>query len=277
MKISTFTHTIKPANEDVLGVTKYGAFVLDGASALVEGKFTPAYNDVVWMVQWWREYLVHHLDKLDLTLHSILEQGVHAFNNAFSHFRDIEQLSPLEKVSATLAIVRENKGELECYVLGDAEVSLKEKSGDVNVVTDIAIRRFDEKVLALMASDVDRDQKCVFKGFTERELSMLRAHRMQMNTEEGYFILSHDAVAIQNGIYHKVPLNHLESYLLSTDGINPLNAFYSRRDLMDACHSRGLESIVNELRAYEKEDLLKTKILRLKSHDDVAVVHGVNE
>jgi serine/threonine protein phosphatase PrpC len=272
MKTTAFTHSIKSANEDIYGVTQHGAFIMDGASALVDSNYTSAENDVVWMVHWWHDYLKAHLDHLDLPLHNILEAGVHAFNEAFSTFKPVESLSSLEQVSSALAVVRKVNGRLECFVLGDAEISLKDKTGQVQVITDDSLKHLDAKVIAMMNGNDHRQNFCVFKDFTAEELALLRQHRMQMNTKGGYYILAHDPVAIQNGIYHAVPLDSLESCLLTTDGISPLDRFYQRDELIEAFRARGLEPLVEELRKHEKEDASKVKLQRLKTHDDATVV-----
>ena len=40
MKIEFYTDTVKKSNEDIYGITRNGAFVLDGASALTEKNYT---------------------------------------------------------------------------------------------------------------------------------------------------------------------------------------------------------------------------------------------
>lgn len=272
MKTTAYTHSIKSSNEDIYGVTRHSAFVMDGASALVDSRYTPAENDVVWMVHWWHDYLTTHLDQLDKSLHEILEAGVHAFNEAFSTFKPVESLSSLEQVSSALAVVRTVNGDLECFVLGDAEISLKDKKGQVQVITDDSLKHLDAKVIAMMNGNAHRQNFCVFKDFTAEELALLREHRMQMNTKGGYYILAHDPVAIQQGIYHTVALDSLESCLLTTDGISPLDRFYQRDALIEAFRTRGLEPMVEELRQHEKEDAAKVKLQRLKTHDDATIV-----
>ncbi|MZQ99303.1 MAG: hypothetical protein GT601_16680 [Acidaminobacter sp.] len=272
MKFTAYTHSVKPFNEDSFGTTKYGAFVMDGASALVDASYTPAHNDVVWMVRWWHDYLEAHLDELDKSLHDILEDGVLAFNAAFSEFKPVESLSSLEQVSSALAVVRKIDHHLECFVLGDAEISLKDKNGHTQIITDDSLKHLDAKVIALMNGNKDRENFCVFKDFTEEELVMLREHRMKMNQKDGYYILAHDPVAIRNGIYHTLPLDAVDICLLTTDGISPLDSFYPRGELMEAFRARGLEPMVAELRQHEIEDASKVKLQRLKTHDDATVV-----
>ena len=62
MKIEFYTDTVKKSNEDIYGITRNGAFVIDGASALTDKNYTPSGNDVSWMVHWWKDYLEENLD-----------------------------------------------------------------------------------------------------------------------------------------------------------------------------------------------------------------------
>jgi hypothetical protein len=266
------THTIKKENEDVYGVTRYGAFVMDGASALEQHSFCPAENDVVWMVKWWEQYLKAHLDELERPLQCIIEKGVIAFNEAFSMYKPVELLSQLEKVSASIGIIRMHDKHLECFVLGDVEISLRHKDGKLEIVTDERIKRLDAQVIQLMNQNRNRENECVFKDFTASEWALLKNNRMKINTEDGYYILSHDVKAIKKAIYKVYPLTNLESCLLSSDGISPLDRFYTRLQLMDKIKNIGLLHLFEQLRALERDDKVKVNLQRLKTHDDATAI-----
>jgi hypothetical protein len=272
MIIDAGTDTIKKENEDVYGVTRYGAFVIDGASALTEGSFSPAENDVVWLVKWWEHYLKANLDELEQPLHCIIEKGVIAYNEAFSIYRPVELLSQLERVSASIGIIRMRDKHLECFVLGDVEISIKHKGGQLEILTDERIKHLDAQVIQLMNKNTDREKTCVFKGFTAEEWSLLKNNRKKMNTEDGYYILSHDVIAIKNAIYKVYPLENLESCLLSSDGISPLDRFYTRIQLMDEIKKTGVNRLFEQLRDLERNDKTKVILQRLKTHDDATAI-----
>ena len=273
MKIESYTHSVKVENEDVFGVTEHGVFVMDGASALEECHFTPEVNDVVWLVRWWQSYLMKYLDAMDRSLQDILEQGVKAFNEAFSRYKPVDSLSKLEQVSSGLAVIRFHETFLECFVLGDVEISVKGTDGAVEILTDDRIKPLDEQVIELMTLNKDRVQSCVYKDFTQEELALLKKNRMKMNTEEGYYILSHDVMAISKGIYKVYQLDNLQSCLLSSDGLSLLDRYYTRNSLIDEIKNRGVKSLVDELRNFENEDTAMLVLKRLKSHDDATAIY----
>ncbi|MCM1988739.1 hypothetical protein [Oceanirhabdus seepicola] len=273
MKIDSYTHSVKIENEDCFGVTATSAFVMDGASSLSDCHFTPALNDVVWMRNWWQNYLLEHLDDLETPLIKLLEQGVKDINEEFSEYTPVESLSKLEQVSASIAIVRKNKNFMECFVLGDVEISLKREGQSVEVLTDERIKPLDQKVIQFMSKNTNRLNKCVFKGFTEEELALLKKNRMKMNTENGYYILSHDESAIANGIYKRYPLDYWSSCLLASDGVSILDKYYPRSELMELMRTKGVKSLIEVLRGYEGEDEKMVSLRRLKAHDDATAVY----
>lgn len=273
MNTDSYTHSIKIENEDCFGVTATSAFVMDGASSLSPCKFTKALNDVVWMVQWWQKYLISYLDDLELPLLELLEQGIRNINKEFSQYIPVEKLSKLEQVSAGIAIMRKNKDFMECFVLGDVELSLKRDGQPIEILTDRRIKPLDQQVIQLMVKNKDRLKKRVFKDFTQEELELLRKNRMKMNTDEGYYILSHDERAIGKGIYKKYPLDYWCSCLLSSDGISTLDEYYSRGELMGLIKVKGVKSIIEELRGYESKDEAMVSLKRLKAHDDATAVY----
>jgi len=272
MKIEFYSDSRKDKNEDIYGVTTYGAFVLDGASSLINTSYTPGGNDVHWMVNWWKSYLEDELDKLDEDIKDILQRGIESFNQEYGRYTHIDRLSSLEQISAGIAVVRNKGDNFECFVLGDVEITIENNDGVVEVITDTSLKYMDKQVIDMISSGEDRESRIVFKGFTEEELELLRKNRMKMNINGGYYILGHSVEAIKKGIYKVYPINQLKRCLLSTDGINPLDTYYTRGRLLDEMSKRGVKGLISELRSFEKMDIDKKKIKRLKTHDDATAV-----
>ncbi len=272
MKIEFYTDSRKDKNEDIYGVTKYGAFVLDGASSLINTSFTPEGNDVHWMVNWWKSYLEVELDLLDQGIEDILQRGIRNFNKEYGKYTNVERLSCLEQISAGIALVRRRGNSLECFVLGDVEITIQNRDGEVEIITDNSLKYLDSEVIDMVSSGPDRESRIVFKGFTNEELQILKTNRMKMNKIGGYNILACSVDAIKNGIYRKYPIKKIKRCLLSTDGINPLDKYYSRENLLDEMDKRGVKGLISELRDIETNDKDMKKIKRLKTHDDATAV-----
>lgn len=50
-------------NEDIIGLSPYGAWVLDGATGLNNRNLVSIENDVKWYVSWWNEYLYENIHR----------------------------------------------------------------------------------------------------------------------------------------------------------------------------------------------------------------------
>ena len=244
MKVEFYTDTVKKSNEDIYGVTRIGAFVLDGASALTDKNYTPSGNDVSWMVHWWKEYLEENLDNTLYSIQEILEEGIDRFNNAYGKFVDLLTLKPYEQLSAGIAIVRKNGEFLEAYVLGDVEITIEDIDGDCMVVTDMSIKNLDNEVIQSMGKNKKRKDQLVFKEFTQEELDILRLNRSKMNESGGYFILSHCKEAVDMGIYKIIPVESIEKCLIATDGLVPLSYRYSKKSLLERIREKGAKELI---------------------------------
>jgi len=271
MRKEGYTHTGKKENEDIFGITESSVFVLDGASALLDTNFTPNGNDVVWMVKWWKNYLLDHLDDLTVSIQDIMKNGIEQINKDFSKYQPIDKLSKLELVSAGIGIMRMHDEFFEIFVLGDVEISVLQEN-NVDIYTDERIKPLDQSVIDLMATNENRLNECVFKGFTEAELELLKINRNKMNTDEGYYILSTDEKAVDNSIYKKISKTSQVKCMIASDGLSLLDKYYTREKLISEVAKRGVQSLIEELRAYENEDKDKVKMKRLKTHDDATGV-----
>jgi len=271
MKLDYFTNTYKQWNEDTYGMTKHAAFVIDGASALLKNNFTSLENDVVWFVQWWKNYLENSLENFDLKLSQIVEQGIHLCNDEFNNFTLIDQLSTLEKVSASIGIIRIGEEKLETFLLGDCEIRLLTYEDKVIKLVDDKIEKLDNEVKKLMASNKNRLNELVFKDFTQEELDLLRVNRQKMNSEGGYFILSHDTEAVNHAIAKEYHLKDIKNIIIQSDGLVMLDNFYSAEQLFTKM-SNGVEGCIKELREIEQKDELMSQFVRLKKHDDATAI-----
>ena len=273
MKIEFYTDTVKKSNEDIYGITRLGAFVIDGASALTDKNYTPSGNDVNWMVHLWKDYLEENLDNTLYSIQEILEEGIDHFNKEYGKFVDLSTLKPYEQLSAGISIVRKNGEFLEAYVLGDVEITIEDKDREFIVITDTSLENLDGEVKQIMGRNKKRKDQIVFKEFTQEELDILILNRSKMNEPGGYFILSHSKEAVDMGIYKTIPVESIERCLLATDGLVPLSYRYSKKSLLDRIREKGAKELIKELRNLEEADKDKRNIGRLKTHDDATLIY----
>lgn len=276
MEINSITHSYKAFNEDIYGSIDNCCWILDGALPLNNVNVTDHSNDVVWVVEWWNEYLKENLKQMDKSICDILEEGIDALNEVFGKFVDIDSLDKLDRASSAIAILRKNGSTLESYVLGDTGINLMKKSGDLETLVDEKIEDFDNQVINMIFNNRERQDEITYKGYTDEELEVLRNNRMKMNNEDGYYILEHDRQAIRQGIYKECEASEINEILLMSDGFSAIHNKYNKlslKDLFHACHNEGLEAVLHQIRQIEKDDLEFQRHKRLRQHDDATAVH----
>lgn len=274
--IDSITDTYKSHNEDTYGVTKHSHWILDGALSLNKAKYTDAYSDVVWMVAWWQNYLEEHIDQLDKTIVTILEEGMEQLNIAFSKFARLGDLTKLDIASAGIAIVRINGEIIENFVLGDVEINIHKNDGNIITLVDETIETLDNKVMNMIFNNPNRGQEIAFNGYTKEELEVLNKHRLLMNDEKGYYILEHDISAIKKGIYEEYQLEEVDEILMMSDGVSSIYNKYMQVDLkklFSLSKKQGLKSIIKMIRDLEESDLNLTTYKRLRVHDDATAIY----
>jgi hypothetical protein len=275
-KIDTITDTYKLYNEDRYGVIENCYWILDGALSLNQSKYTDGNTDVDWMVTWWQTYLTQHLNQYQKSIGTILEAGIKKLNEQFSQFININELSKLDRASAGIAIVRINEQIIECFVLGDVEINIHQKNGEIITLVDEKIEQLDSKVMAMIYNNPDRESEIVLNGYTQKELDILREHRMKMNQNDGYAILEHEVTAIRNGIYEEYPLDAVEEMLIMSDGYSAIYNKYkqfSLKELLEKSREDGLEAVLKVIREIEDSDLEQKRYKRLRKHDDATAIY----
>jgi len=275
MKIDSITNTYKTHNEDIYGITDHCFWILDGALPLSHANYTDEISDVVWMVKWWHNYLSQNIEQLDKSIVTILEEGMANLNVEFAPYADINQLSKLDRASATIAIVRINGEMLETYVLGDSEIVIQTKEGHIQTIIDETIQDLDDEVINMIFNNQERLQTITFNGYTDEELKVLKNNRMKMNSKDGYYILEHDLEAIKHGIYKSYRLSEVLDILLMSDGFSAIYNKYKQltiEELIDASKNEGLEEVLLKIRKLEDNDPDFMKYRRLRLHDDATAI-----
>jgi hypothetical protein len=276
MIINGITHSYKKFNEDIYGSNSNSCWILDGALSLNCVNVTNHSNDVVWVVKWWNEYLKENLNQMDKSIFEILEEGIDALNEDFGEFVDIDSLSKLDRASAAIVIFRKNGSTLEFFVLGDTEINIMKRSGELITLIDEKIEDLDNQVMNMIYNNRERQGKITFNGYTDEELKVLRNNRMKMNCQDGYYILEHDRQVIRKGIYREYESSEIQEMLLMSDGFSAIYNKYHElnlKDLFQVRQDRGLEYILNQIRHIENTDPDFKQHKRLRQHDDATAVY----
>lgn len=276
MKIDSITDTYKKFSEDIYGNTDNCFWVLDGALSLSKANYTGAYSDIVWMVNWWNTYLSKNIEQFNKTIATILEEGIDQFNSEFNRYTDFRKLSKLDRSTAAIVIVRINNDLIECYGLGDSEINIRNKKGNIEKLIDEKVEDLDNEVIDMIFNNKERINNITFNGYTDKELVVLQNNRMKINEKDGYYILEHEKEAIKYGNYKEYKLCEVQDLILMTDGYSAIYNKYNQLtidQLMDKCNKDGVKPIINLIRTIEESDSSFEKYKRLRLHDDATAIY----
>lgn len=271
------SYSEKKFNEDVVGFTKTCGFIIDGASGLTKTNVTNFENDVYWYVSQLKEMLNANLDS-DKSLKEILKDSIKIIRNRFYSIANNYNINTLDFPSAAIAITRLRNNKIEYFILGDCSIVLKYVDGKTHYLKDDRVTKFDNQVIKNIIEENEKNtnQNKIFKGFSEKTLSMLRDNRLKKNTDSGYWILEFDQKAIDKGLYGNFPTTGLLGAILMSDGFSCAIDNYrliESKSIFDYVKIYGLEKVYTSIRDIEKDDVDCRKYPRLKKSDDCSAIY----
>ncbi|MDW5329546.1 protein phosphatase 2C domain-containing protein [Plantactinospora sp. KLBMP9567] len=232
-------------NEDALVAGADFAVVIDGATA--EPDTDPG---CVHGVRWFAVSVASELGRLltgdaarALPLADVLHRALDAVGRSHAHTCDLTNpCSP----SGTVAMVRTGAGGIEYLVLGDAAFVAEEERGEVRVVSDDRIRRFDDRPWAAL--------------------------RQVRNVPDGFWVAGSRPEAAHHAITGALPLARLSRAALLTDGASRLVERYGWGwpALLDLLETHGPADLIAQTRAAERAT--PPGSFPGKAHDDATAV-----
>lgn len=266
-------------NEDLGRATNHAAWVLDGATGVGEGSFTPSATDAQWYVQRFDYYLRTHIGNYDIELPTVIRQGIKTVAAEFAEKVDDsnDEVTPKTLPSAVCAIARWTNETFETFVLGDCETVLVTSKDEVRRFTDqrSTLARLERECIHGM------HQLMAERGVTQAEArELLRpkvAHdRRKLRTSDENWALCLDPDAANDGQYAQFDLNSIERVFFCSDGFTRLvttfDTFKNWLQATDWIIKHGVEETIEQLRSIERSDANCTEYPRTKTHDDATAV-----
>ncbi len=262
------------ANEDRAGSAGDLAWVIDGATDVVAEPLTRSQSDAAWFA-----------DLLDLELRRLAAIRVGPLSELPMRLAAVAQrtfdqaaqrpaLDRGEHPSASGIIVRVRGTTLEYVSLGDCVLLAETRSGFLRVGIDE-----DSAGDAWVADEIRRSRAAnpaaSVSQAREDLWAKLRAARRRMNMPDGYGVFSLTVPPPPFIQTATIELDETARVLLATDGLTRLVdvfATYRTSALFDAAWSRGLSSLVKELRRIEADDADCIRHARAKTNDDATGV-----
>lgn len=263
------------ANEDVINITEYGAWVLDGATSLNEKCLVDNTSDAKWYVNWWDNYLTENISS-NHSLKHIMENGIDMVKNEFIKLSGIKEFKEIDMPSSGISIIKWNLDKTSAEYLNLGDCILVYSKNDENIVFyDKKIEQLDSKVLNKI-NYLTKEQGLTLDQAKTEVFDEIIENRKLKNTPNGYYILGFDKTAIEKATNGHFKLDDNVKIFMATDGFTALynNYKYTTLDyLLNNIEKKGIESFISILRDIENNDATGILYPRYKIHDDASALY----
>lgn len=262
-----------PYNEDIAGVTPYGAWVLDGATGLNNKNLVSKESDAKWYVTWWNEYLHENINE-NKSLKLIVSEGVDKIKDEyFGQVGDLK-VESIDMPSCSAVIIKFHNDKIEYLLLGDCTF-ISQKENEQLIIKDETVCKFDENVFESI-SKIKDIKKVSLEDKKLKVMPLIIENRLKKNRREGYWILEFNKEAIDNSVYGCINIDNGIKILLSSDGFSSVfdkYNLYNYREIINICDLYGLDYVYYKIRELENSDKEGLKFPRFKIGDDSSCIY----
>lgn len=260
-------------NEDIVGLCKKGAWVLDGATGLNNKNLISKESDAKWYVSWWNKYLKENIGK-DNSLKEIVLEGLEKIKKEYLLKLNELKVENLDLPSASAVIIKFYEDKLEYLLLGDCTLFLNKLNENI-IIKDERVCKFDEKVFSKMENLNKRGNLTILEK-NSILLPLIIENRLKKNNNKGYWILEFNKEAVEKSIHGYMDVDDEVKIMMSSDGFScawdRYNIFKDSEMIKIGQHN-GIEYIKNKIRKLEKEDNNGMIFPRFKESDDSSCVY----
>ncbi|MEM9027350.1 MAG: protein phosphatase 2C domain-containing protein [Pseudomonadota bacterium] len=261
-----------PGNDDRAGRSADFAWVLDGATDLIDTPLVGQRSDAEWLADFAHSWLTTHAAQQppDRCLRDILTELTHATADAFSRQQRRAPSARFEIPSAAALIARRSPTGITYISVGDCTMLATTADGTSRFGTD-AHDAGDQWLETVIRQHRARTPEHTAEPLRTALIPDLKSARDRMNQPGGYGVLSISEPPDAFVVHCQIDLPKGTRVLLATDGLMRLIDVFARYDdtgLMTAIADRGLPELLSELRRIEADDEACIRYPRAKTSDD---------
>lgn len=261
MHTFSWTHSLKPQNQDAVGVGENYIAVADGITPLTSG------NDEAKATARFSTDLVHGLARHGLAAPDTLRAGL----TLAIHYAQKRRV--LDEVSSTLTVATWDECELRIATLGDCIALVLTTSG-WRVVCDPNYADHDERYLAQVRARVEQGD--TWQEAYDSLAPELMQGRRARNTDHGTWIVSGSVDPSEvSEHFHEVtlPRDEVRACVLLSDGADNWRTLFNLVDEpgLLAASSKDLAALWNEAVKIQVADAEKSAYPRLSDLDDASL------
>lgn len=256
-------------NEDIVRVCKYGAWILDGSTGLNKKNLISKESDAKWYVSWWDKYLYENINK-DKSLKTIVCEGIENIKQEYLSTLAGIRLEKLDMPSASVAIVKFYKDKVEYFLLGDCTIVINDTNENI-ILKDDGVCKFDNMIFEKMKKLNNNNKSLSVKDKKDILLPYIIENRLKKNSEEGYWILEFDELAVEKSMHDYRSINDELKLIISSDGFSCAYDRYnifSVENIIQIVEENGIEYVNDKVRKLEHEDKNGLIFPRFKESDD---------
>lgn len=256
-------------NEDIVRVCKYGAWILDGSTGLNKKNLISKESDAKWYVSWWDKYLYENINK-DKSLKTIVCEGIENIKQEYLSTLAGIKLEKLDMPSASVAIVKFYKDKVEYFLLGDCTIVINDTNENI-ILKDDGVCKFDNMIFEKMKKLNNNNKSLSVKDKKDILLPYIIENRLKKNSEEGYWILEFDELAVEKSMHDYISINDELKLIISSDGFSCAYDRYnifSVENIIQIVEENGIEYVNDKVRKLEHEDKNGLIFPRFKESDD---------
>ena len=260
-------------NEDMVGLCKKGAWVLDGATGLNNKNLISKESDAKWYVSWWNKYLQENIDK-DKSLKEIVLDGLEKIKKEYLLKLNGLKIENLDLPSASVVIIKFYTDKLEYILLGDCTLLLNKLNENI-IIKDERVCKLDEKVFFKMEN---LNKRCNLAILEKKNilLPFIIENRLKKNSDKGYWILEFNKEAVEKSIHGYIDVEGEVRIMMSSDGFScawDRYNIFKENEMIEVGKNKGIGYINNKIRKLEKEDYNGMIFPRFKESDDSSCVY----
>lgn len=260
-----------PHNEDRAGSAGVLAWVIDGATDLVDAPLVGEHTDAAWLAEQTQlSFTSLHSQPIE-DLSELPAMVSERLAEMFAQRSCRQPAARWEHPSAAALIVRATHGELEWVSLGDCALIVETPSG-LNCIGVGGPDAGDNKLASTLRQLRQRRTLSTEHERRAELLPRLRKGRGEnLNQPGGYGVISITPPPRELITTGRLPVAGVSHALLATDGLMRLVEIFERHDarsLLETAKANGLASLLDELRSLEADDSDCLDHPRLKQSDD---------
>lgn len=260
-------------NEDIIGLSPYGAWVLDGATGLNNKNLVSTESDAKWYVNWWNSYL-HENMKREESLKEIIKDGIEEINKEYNKLIGDNKIEAIDFPSCSCSILKFYEDKIEYLLLGDCTLLVDHKDS-VKILKDETICGLDKKVFDFM-EEIKDSTNLTLNEKKAKVMPIIIENRLKKNTVGGYWALEFSKEAVDNCVSGFIDLEDEMKIMMTSDGFScgyDRYKIFNKEEMMKVAQVKGIDYIYRKVRKLEKDDEMAIEFPRFKIYDDSSCVY----